>query len=149
MQDRLPANPFSPANDQALPQGSPSAGRPASLQTAPPVRPESPAPRPYPPFGDFLDFAGVTANFSKARRVWEEQGINDFGRLLDQEIYSVVNLTGIGMPFAQAADIYKAVPLYNQRLKDAQWSDSRAGPNPIIRYNYKKKISLIWNAGLS
>lgn len=82
-----------------------------------PGRSVSPAPKPYPPFTKFLDFAGVTSDFPKAREVLSAQGINDFGRLLDRNIYTIANLNSIGVPFAQAADVYKAVPLYNQELK--------------------------------
>lgn len=120
MRYNQPANPLSPSGVQALANGSPSAGGEVCSRTAPQAWEVSPAPRPYPPFHDFLDFSGVTSNFSKARRVLEEQGINEFGRLLDREIYSLSNLTSVGLPFAQAADIYKAVPLYNQHLKDTQ-----------------------------
>ncbi|EGG07167.1 uncharacterized protein MELLADRAFT_86043 [Melampsora larici-populina 98AG31] len=85
--------------------------------TAPPPRDESPAPRPYPPFEHFLDWAGVTPNFTKAREVLKDQGIDDFGRLLDRDTYSLSNLNSIGIPFAQAADIFKAVLPYNRNLK--------------------------------
>lgn len=78
---------------------------------------DSPARRPYPPFDAFLAFAGVPPSCVKAREVLKAQGINDFGRLLDQEIYSIANLNSIGVPFTQAPDIFKAVPLYNQHLK--------------------------------
>lgn len=60
----------------------------------------------------------MTAEFAKARDVLKAQGINDFGRLLDREIYTLANLNSIGIPFAQAADIFKSVPLYNRELKN-------------------------------
>lgn len=60
----------------------------------------------------------MTAEFAKARDVLKTQGINDFGRLLDREIYTLANLNSIGIPFAQAADIFKSVPLYNRELKN-------------------------------
>lgn len=101
---------------------APSCAFPPSNPEMTPVRgsqprPESPAQKPYPPFNDFLDFTGVTSDDSKAWEVLSAQGINDFGRLLVRKIYTLANLNSIGIPFVQAADIFKAVPLYNHDLK--------------------------------
>jgi hypothetical protein len=56
----------------------------------------------------------------KTRDILADEGINDFGRLLDRKTYSFDSFRSMGIAFAHADDLYKAVPVYNQVLKTAQ-----------------------------
>ncbi|KAH9807960.1 hypothetical protein DFH28DRAFT_1200026 [Melampsora americana] len=76
----------------------------------------SPPPE-IPPFKDFLIFAGITPNRKKTCAILADEGIDDFGRLLDRKTYSFENLQSMGIPFAWADDLYKAVPKFNHHLK--------------------------------
>ncbi|KAH9824335.1 hypothetical protein DFH28DRAFT_879267, partial [Melampsora americana] len=80
-------------------------------------RPLSPAGRPYPDFEDFLIFAKIRPHMTQVREALEREGIIDFERLLDRDLYSVDRLRSFGIPFAQAADIWKAVPDFNDWVK--------------------------------
>ncbi|KAH9812066.1 hypothetical protein DFH28DRAFT_1177995 [Melampsora americana] len=77
----------------------------------------SPPPGPAPPFNDFLTFAGIGPDKQKARMALENEGIDDFLRFLDRDTYSITNLRSMGIPFAQAEDIWKAVPRFAHHLK--------------------------------
>ncbi|KAH9808526.1 hypothetical protein DFH28DRAFT_909178 [Melampsora americana] len=68
-------------------------------------------------FDKFLIFAGIGPDKLKARETLAQEGINDFLRLLDQSTYTIALFHSWGIPFAQAEDIWKAIPKYNHHLK--------------------------------
>ncbi|KAH9820992.1 hypothetical protein DFH28DRAFT_883748 [Melampsora americana] len=70
----------------------------------------SPPPGEAPAFEDFLAFAGISADMRKTRDALENEGISDFTRLLDRGTYTLANFRSMGIPFAQAEDLWKAVP---------------------------------------
>ncbi|KAH9812048.1 hypothetical protein DFH28DRAFT_1177926, partial [Melampsora americana] len=76
----------------------------------------SPPPQ-IPPFEEFLTFAGILPEMKKTRDILAEEGINDFGRLLDQSTYTFANFRSMGIPFAHADDLVKAIPKFNHHLK--------------------------------
>jgi hypothetical protein len=76
----------------------------------------SPPPE-IPHFENFLIFAGITPDMKKTRDILSEEGIDCFGRLLDRRTYSFESFRSMGIPFAMADDLYKAVPKYNHHLK--------------------------------
>ncbi|KAH9817655.1 hypothetical protein DFH28DRAFT_823705, partial [Melampsora americana] len=82
------------------------------------IRSLSPASRPYPEFEEFLIFAKIRPQMTQVREALEREGINEFERLLDRDIYTVECLRSFGIPFAQAADIWKAVPRFNDWVKN-------------------------------
>lgn len=72
----------------------------------------------YPAFDDFLAFAGIHEGKKKTRDALYAEGIDEFERLLDRATYSIANLRSLGIPFAHAEDIFKAVPKYLDQLKN-------------------------------
>lgn len=65
-----------------------------------------------PSFEEFLIFAGIKPEMTKTREILAEQGIDSFGRLLDCKTYTFENLRSMGIPFAHANDITKAVVVF-------------------------------------
>ncbi|EGG10772.1 uncharacterized protein MELLADRAFT_93477 [Melampsora larici-populina 98AG31] len=96
--------------------GNPDGNHPPAYTPNPTTRALSPPPGPV-PFNDFLTFAGIGPDKQKARAALENEGIDDFFRFLDRETYSIANLRTMGIPFAQAEDIWKAVPRFIHHLK--------------------------------
>ncbi|KAH9807955.1 hypothetical protein DFH28DRAFT_1199930, partial [Melampsora americana] len=68
-------------------------------------------------FEKFLTFAGIGADMDTTRVALAKEGINDFLRLLDRGTYTIATFHSWGIPFAQAEDLFKAIPKYNHYLK--------------------------------
>ncbi|KAH9810255.1 hypothetical protein DFH28DRAFT_1065101 [Melampsora americana] len=68
-------------------------------------------------FDHFLVFAGISPDMLKVREALAKEGIHEFRRLLDRNTYSIAVFHSWGIPFAQAEDIWKAIPKYNHHLK--------------------------------
>ncbi|KAH9817448.1 hypothetical protein DFH28DRAFT_1155412, partial [Melampsora americana] len=68
-------------------------------------------------FEEFLVFAKIRPQMTQVRDALEREGIIDFERLLNRDLYTVDRLQSFGIPFAQAADIWKAVPNFNEWVK--------------------------------
>lgn len=71
-----------------------------------------------PSFEEFLLFAGIKPEMTKTRGILAEQGIDQFSRLLDRKTYNLESFRSMGIPFAHADDITKAVPEFNIHLKN-------------------------------
>ncbi|KAH9819964.1 hypothetical protein DFH28DRAFT_885911 [Melampsora americana] len=71
-----------------------------------------------PSFEDFLIFAGIKPEMTKTRQILIDQGIDQFSRLLDCDTYNFENFRSMGIPFAHADDITKAVPAFTTHLKN-------------------------------
>jgi hypothetical protein len=99
------SNPNPPASNP-----NPPASATNSLRLSPPPL--------MPSFKEFLIFAGITPEMTKTRQILADQGINNFGRLLDRTTYTFENFRSMGIPFAHADDITKAVPDFNIHLKN-------------------------------
>ncbi|KAH9820391.1 hypothetical protein DFH28DRAFT_884777, partial [Melampsora americana] len=70
-----------------------------------------------PLFEDYLIFAGINLDMTKTREILAEQGIDSFGRLLDCKTYNMESFCSMGIPFAHANDLTKAIPMFNKHLK--------------------------------
>ncbi|KAH9815104.1 hypothetical protein DFH28DRAFT_893341, partial [Melampsora americana] len=70
-----------------------------------------------PLFEDYLIFAGIKPDMTKTRDILAEQGIDSFGRLLDRKTYNMESFRSMGIPFAHADDLTKAIPMFNKHLK--------------------------------
>ncbi|KAH9809235.1 hypothetical protein DFH28DRAFT_1189371, partial [Melampsora americana] len=68
-------------------------------------------------FEKFLIFAGIGPGMETTRLALSKEGIHDFLRLLDRGTYTIATFHSWGIPFAQAEDIFKAIPKYNHYLK--------------------------------
>ncbi|KAH9807178.1 hypothetical protein DFH28DRAFT_1152752, partial [Melampsora americana] len=68
-------------------------------------------------FNKFPLFAGISPDLVKVREALDKEGINDFLCLLDRNTYTIQVFHSWGIPFAQAEDIWKAIPKYNHYLK--------------------------------
>ncbi|KAH9813033.1 hypothetical protein DFH28DRAFT_897289 [Melampsora americana] len=102
----------------ALPQTTLPAPTPAP--TAPTDTTRLSPPPQNPPFEDFLNFAGITPTKKKTRNILAEEGIDNFGRLSDRKTYSFESFRSMGIAFAHADDLYKAVPGFLQLLKGSR-----------------------------
>ncbi|KAH9808109.1 hypothetical protein DFH28DRAFT_910936, partial [Melampsora americana] len=74
---------------------------------------------PFPPLYShkFLNYAGIKPEMTKTCKILAEQGIDTFGRLLDRKTYNFENFRSMGIAFAHADDLTKAVPKFNNHLK--------------------------------
>ncbi|KAH9807848.1 hypothetical protein DFH28DRAFT_912482 [Melampsora americana] len=102
------------------PNVQPFAFAPGQLPTPPGFNATSPrlSPPPLiPTFEEFLLFAGIKPEMTKTRDILADQGIDEFVRLLDRNTYTFENFRSMGIPFAHADDITKAVPEFNKHLK--------------------------------
>ncbi|KAH9808061.1 hypothetical protein DFH28DRAFT_1060320 [Melampsora americana] len=91
------------------PNPKPPAGDPETMRLSPPPV--------MPLFEDYLIFAGIKPEMTKTREILAEQGIDTFGRLLDRKTYNMESFRSMGIPFAHADDLTKAIPLFNKKLK--------------------------------
>ncbi|KAH9808800.1 hypothetical protein DFH28DRAFT_907690 [Melampsora americana] len=82
---------------------------PDSLRLSPPPL--------IPSFEEFLNYAGIKPEMTKTREILAEQGIDTFARLLDRKTYNFENFRSMGIAFAHADDLTKAVPKFNNHLK--------------------------------
>ncbi|KAH9808555.1 hypothetical protein DFH28DRAFT_1087534 [Melampsora americana] len=71
-----------------------------------------------PPFKEFLMFAGIKPEMTKTREILATQGIDQFSRLLDRKTYTFESFRSMGIPFAHADDLTKAVPDFIHHLKN-------------------------------
>ncbi|KAH9809481.1 hypothetical protein DFH28DRAFT_933796 [Melampsora americana] len=110
--------PHNPTGPFSIGPGPLADSQPANSSVPTEIRSLSPATRPYPDFEEFLIFAKIRPQMTHVREALEKEGINEFERLLDREIYTVECLRSFGIPFAQAADIWKAVPRFNDWFKN-------------------------------
>ncbi|KAH9811196.1 hypothetical protein DFH28DRAFT_1131110 [Melampsora americana] len=74
--------------------------------------PLAPPPGEAPSFEAFLVFAGITPDMRKTREALANEGISEFNRLLDRATYTLANFRSMGISFAHAEDLFKAVPKF-------------------------------------
>ncbi|KAH9809285.1 hypothetical protein DFH28DRAFT_905685 [Melampsora americana] len=77
----------------------------------------SPPPGEVPSFEAFLVFAGIKPEMQKTRNALATEGISDFYRLLDRSTYTLATFRSMGIPFAHAEDLWKAVPKFIGHLR--------------------------------
>ncbi|KAH9818934.1 hypothetical protein DFH28DRAFT_887664, partial [Melampsora americana] len=77
----------------------------------------SPPPGEVPSFEAFLIFAGIKPKMQKTRNALATKGISDFYRLLDCSTYTLATFRSMGIPFAHAEDLWKAVPKFIGHLR--------------------------------
>ncbi|KAH9821658.1 hypothetical protein DFH28DRAFT_883009, partial [Melampsora americana] len=85
----------------------------SSMATPHPLAP----PASEPPFESFLIFAGIGPDMRKTREALANEGISDFERLLDRSTYTLANFRSMGISFAHAEDLWKAVPRFITHLQ--------------------------------
>ncbi|KAH9806899.1 hypothetical protein DFH28DRAFT_918621 [Melampsora americana] len=113
-------SPGPPAAYSAPPSIVPPMGMPSMTSDGQPPWPSRLSPPPADlviDFNKFLIFAGISPELVKVREALAKEGIDDFLRLLDRNTYTIQAFHSWGIPFAQAEDIWKAIPKYNHYLK--------------------------------
>ncbi|KAH9816101.1 hypothetical protein DFH28DRAFT_891501 [Melampsora americana] len=107
-------------------QPFPSGGPPYAHLPAPGIAPPNPSPAlsvgdliplapppgEAPSFEAFLVFAGITPDKRNTREALANEGISEFNRLLDRATYTLANFRSMGISFAHAEDLFKAVPKF-------------------------------------
>ncbi|KAH9806849.1 hypothetical protein DFH28DRAFT_919021, partial [Melampsora americana] len=87
-----------------------------SIPSHAPKRARMSPPPLIPSLDEFFHWAEIGEEGEEFRKILRKERV-DFGRLLDQEVYSISFLRDFGIPAAIAEDIFKAVPCYIHYLK--------------------------------